>query len=430
MLAPRSKMAGASYSGGRRWILSLLPYALASGPLSTLVTLQVKDVLGGGSVQVSQVVASGTAAGVAASLAWGEASDRVGRREVLLAGLLGFALSTMLLSASSSLAEVAVLYSLANFFASAVGVASSLLVMDVVEKRSWNRAFSDLNYLLSVGYLAGDAAAALMAADVGVRRIVLMLGSVGAASAALAVALVPAPRIALEREAVVRHREAFISRLRALPTAFLRPPSLSTFKPLRLLRAWGTPAAKIPVLYLAAVAFFVSSGVFNTLYPYGLAVKGLTSYEVLAVMSAGMVAQIAGFYLAPRLAGLLGDLPRSSALWLSVRSLSYVTIGLTAWALGSRAALLTGFTAYPLAAGIAYASFYTALNLMVFEVVQGSGEGRGLGLYSTLTGAAYFAGSLLSGYLAEWIGIGQTYVVAGAMLAASIYLMAELSRIW
>ncbi len=63
---------------------------------------------------------------------------------------------------------------------------------------------------------------------------------------------------------------------------------------------------------------------------------------------------------------------------------------------------------------------------MVFEVLKRTREGRGLGLYSTLSGSAFFTGSLASGFMAESIGYGYTYVVAGLLLGGSAYMFREL----
>ncbi|MGC9071279.1 MAG: MFS transporter [Acidilobus sp.] len=412
----------------RDWMIALLPFNLAMGPLGTLVTLEVVE-LRGGAVSVSYAMSAGTAAGIIASLLWGFALDRYDRRSVLLLGLAGTASFLALLSFASSIPAVVSYYAAASLFSSAVGMAVSVLIMDTYEKRSWGVAYSRYNYLSSIGYLTGDAASAAAAPLLGLRGLIIITAVASAASLGWAVASIPRSPLRFERESLLHVIEAFLLRLRLVPTFFLRLPSRNTFKPLRLLKLGRSPAAYVPLLYVGVTLFYISSGVFNTLYPYGLKVLGLSSSQVFIVISAGMAAQIAGFWLSPRLISWSGGNAQASVRSLVARGSSYIAIGLsTALADSKGVLILTGLTFYPLAAGIAFATFFTASNVMVFEVLKGTREGRGLGLYSSLTGTSYFAGSLTSGYLAKYIGIGWTYVTAGGLLAGSAYIFSELSN--
>lgn len=410
------------------WMASLIPFNIAMGPLSTLVTLEIYD-LRGGAVGVSYAMSAGTAASILASILWGFALDRYDRKRVLLAGLLGTFLSLLALSFASSTAQVAAYYASASLFSSAVGMAVSVLIMDTIEKPRWSSAYSRYNMLSSVGYLAGDVGAAALSGFLRARTLDEIMAAVTAASVAWSLRAVPRSAVRFERESLLHVIEGFLVRLRVVPMFFLRLPTRSTFKPLRLLKLGRSPAAYIPTLFLAITVFYVSSGIFNTLYPYGLRALGLSSTEVFVVISAGMAAQALGYQLAPRLISSSGNNARASFRALLTRGASYIGIGVATRLAGSQAYLLgTGLTLYPLAAGIAFATFYTASNIMVFEVLKGSSEGRGLGLYSTLTGSAFFAGSLASGFLADRIGFGYTYVTAGLLLGGSAYMFRELEN--
>ena len=90
--------------------------------------------------------------------------------------------------------------------------------------------------------------------------------------------------------------------------------------------------------------------------------------------------------------------------------------------------IITGLTPYPLAAGIALSISYTASSVMVFERLGKGEEGKGLGAYNFITDSAYLTGSLASGYLASTVGIGDSYMIAGAMLWMSSYLFEQLHR--
>ena len=412
----------------RDWMMSLIPFNIAMGPLSTLVTLQIYD-LRGGAVGVSYAMSAGTAASILASILWGLALDRYDRKKVLLVGVLGTFLSIVALSFASSTAQVTAYYAAAALFSSAVGMAVSILIMDTIEKSRWSLAYARYNMISSVGYLAGDVGAAALSGLLHINTIDEIMAALTAASAAWALWAVPRSVITFERESLLHVIEAFLLRLRLVPTLFLRLPSRTTFKPLRLLKLGRSPAAYAPTLFLAITVFYISSGIFNTVYPYGLRALGLSGTEVFIVISAGMAFQALGYELAPRLMSRWGSKARAAFNALVLRGSSYVGIGLATSLGGTQAYLLgTGLTLYPLAAGIAFATFYTASNVMVFEVLKGTREGRGLGLYSTLSGSAYFAGSLASGFMAESIGYGYTYVIAGLLLGGSAYMFRELEN--
>jgi len=402
------------------------------------VTLQIYD-LRGGAVGVSYAMSAGTAASILASILWGFALDRYDRKKVLLVGVLGTFLSILALSFASSTAQVTAYYAAAALFSSAVGMAVSILIMDTIEKSRWSLAYARYNMISSMGYLSGDVGAAALSGLLRITTIDEIMAALTAASAAWALWAVPRSVITFERESLLHVIEAFLLRLRLVPTLFLRLrrvpplflrlPSRTTFKPLRLLKLGRSPAAYVPTLFLAITVFYISSGIFNTVYPYGLRALGLSGTEVFIVISAGMAFQALGYELAPRLMSRWGSKARAAFNALVIRGSSYVGIGLATSLGGTQAYLLgTGLTLYPLAAGIAFATFYTASNVMVFEVLKGTREGRGLGLYSTLSGSAYFAGSLASGFMAESIGYGYTYVIAGLLLGGSAYMFRELEN--
>lgn len=146
----------------------------------------------------------------------------------------------------------------------------------------------------------------------------------------------------------------------------------------------------------------------------------------MTIISVGMGVQIIGFMITPRMIRVLGGNARASSRTLVLRGLSYFLIGLSS--ITPEAMIITGLTLYPLAAGIAFSTFYTASSVMVFERLGKGEEGRGLGAYNFITGSAYLTGSLASGYLASAVGIGGSYMIAGAMLWVSSYLFEQLHK--
>ncbi|ABW02012.1 MFS transporter [Caldivirga maquilingensis] len=376
------------------WMMALMPYSIAIGPLGTLLTLEIAS-LKGTPIDVSYAMSAGSAAGVAAPLIWGFLLDRYGGRRVLTLGFLGSALFMLALAYSSSIPQIALYYAAASLFSSAVGVSASMIIVGYSSRSKWSESYSSLNFINSLGYLIGDLAAAVLSGFLSIKTIILSMGLLSLASVALTVLTMP-------REVV-------------------KVSNTSNDPPKSKGRVMGLgDLVDLIILYSALIIFYISSGIFNTLYPYGLRVGGLSKTWVMGVISMGLGVQIMGFKLAPRLINRLGGNAKAASSSLILRGLSYSLIGLTS---STPVTLIaTGLTLYPLAAGLAFSTFYTASNVMIFERLKNGKEGRGLGVYNVVTGSAYLTGSLTSGYLANSIGIGQSYVIAGVMLWGSAYL--------
>ncbi|WP_291764504.1 MFS transporter [Caldivirga sp. UBA161] len=373
------------------WMMALMPYSIAIGPLGTLLTLEIVS-LNGTPVDVSYAMSAGSAAGVAAPLIWGFLLDKYGGRRILTLGFLGTTAFMLALAYTSSIPQIALYYAAASLFSSAVGVSASMIIVGYSSRSKWSESYSSLNFISSLGYLIGDLTAAVLSGFLSIKFIILSMSALSIASVALTPLTMP--------QKVVK------------VNASNDPPKPIKDKVMEL--------SNLITLYLAIIIFYISSGIFNTLYPYGLRVGGLSKAWVMGIISMGLGVQILGFKMAPRIISKLGSNAKAASRSLILRGLSYSLIGLSS---STPVTLIaTGLTLYPLAAGLAFSTFYTASNVMVFERLRNGKEGRGLGVYNVVTGSAYLTGSLASGYLANSIGIGQSYVVAGVMLWGSAYL--------
>ena len=87
---------------------------------------------------------------------WGRASDRWGRRPIILAGLIGLAVSFAASSAADSLFRLYVGRFLDGAFASAVAPASMAFVADVAPSKEWRaRRFAWIGMAITAGFFIG-----------------------------------------------------------------------------------------------------------------------------------------------------------------------------------------------------------------------------------------------------------------------------------
>lgn len=400
-----------------KWIYLALPYNASIGPISTLITLQIVS-LGGNALDVAYAISLGNLLLIPSSIYWGFEADKMSRKKQILLSFSGSTASLFLLSFSKSVQLIALGYSLLIFTSTASTTPFNMLIMESADKKDWGRLFSRFSLFSSIGVLIGLFVSTFLVVYLKIYQIILMLSLLMGITTVVSLKVLPNPLITFERNAILHHRESFFTRLLHLPLMFLHLPNPHNFKMFRLSRLMRKPINYIPLLYLAIVLFYVSSGIFNTVYPASLYIKGLKDSEVLSVIAAGMIFQILGFRISEK---VVAEKDEKDVAYKSIllRSLSYIILGVGSLLFYGLSALILGLVFYPLAAGIAFSLYYSASNTLIFKVVGERSQGKTLGVYSTIVGIALFAGSLLSGYISHYLSYGVDFIVAGALLLVS-----------
>jgi len=403
-----------------------LPYNASIGPISTLITLQIIS-LGGNALDVAYVISIGNLILIPSSIIWGFEADKISRKKQILISFSGTTASLFLLSYPNSIPLIGLGYSLLVFTSTASTTPFNMLVMESAEKKDWGMLFSRFSLLSSIGTLIGLLLSTFLVRYLRIYQLILMLGVIMAITTIVSLKILPNPVITFERTAMLHHRESFFTRLLHLPLIFLHLPNHHNFKIFRLSRLLKKPINYIPLLYLAIVIFYVSSGIFNTVYPASLYVKGLNESEALAVITIGMIFQIIGYRLAEKIM-VKRDEKDIAYKSLLLRGFSYIALGIGALIFYGLAILVLGLIFYPLAAGIAFSMYYSASNTLIFKIVGERSQGKNLGVYSTVVGIALFVGSLLSGYITHYLSYGTDFVIAGILLLISSFIFRYLEE--
>jgi hypothetical protein len=267
-----------------------------------------------------------------------------------------------------------------------------------------------LGYLLSAGW----------ADYLPFHMLIIALAVLSLISAALSVRMIKEPVAVFERSMIVMVSQSFYQFILALPMLFLKIPKLMDFR--RVFRGFKFGLTREPALiYLSIGAFYFASGIFNTSLVPSLYAAKISNGQVFSVLLAGMVIQTLAFnYLAPRLQK--SGIRRTAVQGLMIRALCYAGFAIAVYYLVGVSYLGLALVLYSLAAGLAYAYYYAASNVMVFNTLGRSNQGAALGVYSAVVGMATMIGSFISGLISFYVGYFATFLASALWLALAASL--------
>ncbi len=380
-----------------------------------------------GTIYGSLAVAIFNGVSIPAALFWGSATDRLHRRRALIA--TSYALMAVVLFSfyfDSTTGGTIVRYSIFSFVSVASATPLNLLIMETEEKGKWAGAFAKLSMMSSVGNVAGLILSTLWPEQLPLILLSVPFGVFTLVSAGLALATISEPSFEFERETVALRRPSFFNRLLALPVFFITVPRASDFR--RIFRGLRSSLTSyVPLFYISTVLFYLSSGLFNTSFVPAMSKFSLSHGEIFAVILAGMVVQTLAFRGAGRFVSSR-SLVVTSVQGLLMRGWAYVGLGAFALFLAGPLYIAPALVIYPIAAGVAFAVYYTSSNTMMFNTVQRKNPGAALGVYSAVVGIAAMSGSLASGFISVYLGFYTTFVLSGILLFVAVGIVARLPR--
>lgn len=157
------------------WILAAGLLCVGAGQSIVFITIPpIARDLGLNEIQIGSIFATSALAWMILSPVWGSLSDSVGRKKIVIVGLLGFAVSLILFSFTISLGQRELLTGsllflllvaarvLNGIFGSATRPSSGGWVADISSIESRSRAFARLDSGFSMGRILGPAVAGLL----------------------------------------------------------------------------------------------------------------------------------------------------------------------------------------------------------------------------------------------------------------------------
>ncbi|HEU5218597.1 MAG TPA: MFS transporter [Gemmatimonadales bacterium] len=332
--------------------------------------------------------------------AWGRLSDRMGRRPVLLAGLVVSALAYVVFAFADSVWLLLLSRLVQGLGGGTIGVVQAY-VADASPPEQRTRSIGWLTTVTSLGWLSGSGIGSLLVLIGGARAPGLFT-----AGLSLVVALVAFGYLS-------ESKDMYISATHAVPAQKPR----SGLQAIRhVISHWHEPAPRLIWIYAICIgAFYGTAAVMPLLVQERLGVTERTiGYIVMYLAGIGVVVR----------AGILGRMVK----WLKEVKLARLGIVLLAAGLALAAfghgylALFTAFTLMPF--GTAF--LFPSVTGLLSKIVSRAERGVYLGVQQTFGGVGRVAFPLFAGIMMDRFGRGTPFWIAAILAAATLPLTAKI----
>ncbi|MFM1654138.1 MFS transporter [Brevibacillus sp. B_LB10_24] len=302
---------------------------------------------------------------------WGVLSDRLGRRPVLICGIVGYGVSSALLGFAPHVAVLLTLRFLSGLFASAVMPASLALAADWTKPGQRARTLGYMGAINGIGFIFGPPVGAFLSV-IGLQVPFFTVGLLSVANGLIALRLLPREE-PLRQDPVGSNTKAALlprpsRRAGALGSRMTAPFLFGTF-------VFALADASIT----ATLAYYLTGHLHSTqtMAGWGFMVNG------------GMGALTQGL-LFSRVYGRYGE-TATIVLGFAFGSLGYFTLGMANWLAWAFAAIAL----LALCRGFAYPAMTTAISVRTSQNAQGSS----FGAQFTFNSLGRTIGPLIAGWL-------------------------------
>lgn len=336
--------------------------------------------------------------------AWGRLSDRLGRRPVLLGGLLVSVLAYVVFAFAGSVWLLLLSRLVQGLGGGTIGVVQAY-VADASPAAQRTRSIGWLTTVTSLGWLSGSGLGSLLVQVGGPHAPGLFTAGLSLVAAIFALGYL--------RES----KDMFIT-TGAVPLQKPEKPRTGLQAMRHVVERWHEPAPRLIWIYAICVgAFYGTAAVMPLLVQDRLGVTEKTiGYIVMYFAGLGVVVR----------AGILGRM----VTWLGEVRLARLGIVLLGAGLGIAAVgrgypvLFTAFTLMPL--GTAF--LFPSVTGLLSKIVPRSERGVYLGVQQTFGGVGRVAFPLFAGIMMDRFDRGTPYWIAGLLVLATLPLTATLKR--
>jgi len=416
--------------GDERWYYTFLPYNISGGSTSPLIPLFVTQGLKGTMAEVGIVSALSSVASVPANILWGNLSDTTGKRRLyVLVGFLGMALALIMMGLSMTMNEYYLANLLLGMLASAAAPVGTVLVLESFEKHEWAKRLGDFSKVGGIGWVIGLVLGTIwlqaLTPDDGaitMRALFILAGALSLVSLFLGLRWIPEPKKRVERESLDKHVLSvpvnIVEKTRYLPQRMIGVLRISS-KNLRMCNFPDNLRKYYIVVFLiftGFLTFYVALPIFLSSY------VGLSSSVVFIIYLASSVTSAAIYGPAGKWASKRGG-KKMQMMSIALRIMVIPAFFLLTLFPMSIFALIAVFSVLHAVMGFCWANIAVAGNALVSNMSYKDFRTQALGMYSAIQGIANIVGCLIGGFVAEYLGYLETFLLAIGFIIAGLALL-------
>lgn len=337
--------------------------------------------LGAGTVQIGMINSTFLLVAGAFSLPLGLISDRLGRKLLILCGLLVIGVTSILLTFATSARQIGFIYFFFGMGVASFGPTMMSFVADFSPLTHIGRSYGWYTLAIYSGMSLGPALGGGIAQMLGYKSVFVLAGVFLIVTAAIVFFILPRARHVIVNRAPKR-------------------PALET---LRLL-------SRNPLLltcWLVTLGGCMGLGMFITFIPLDSQSHGL------------QIGQIGIIFGAQAVANALSRIPFGRLSDYVSRRSNLVTAGFVCYAAALAgfgvAVSLSGFVIFAVLAGIGMGLAFTAVGALIAEVVEPGVRGVAMGGYNSCIYLGMMLGSLVMGAVIRAIGYPHAFFIISAI---------------
>jgi MFS family permease len=316
-----------------------------------------------------------------------------------------------------------------GMLASAAAPVGTVLVLESFEKHEWAKRLGDFSKVGGIGWVIGLVLGTIwlqfLAPDDGaitMRALFILAGALSLVSLFLGLKWIPEPKERVDRESLDKHVLSvpvnIVERARYLPqrmVGILRISSknlhMSNF-PQNLRRYYLV----IFLIFTGFMTFYVGLPIFLNSY------VGLTSSEVFIIYLASSLTSALIYGPAGRWVSRIGG-KRIQMISIAIRIVTIPTFFLVTLFPMPVISQMIIFSALHSIMGFCWANIAVAGNALVSNMSYKDFRTQALGMYSAIQGVAAILGCLIGGYVANYFGYLETFLLAIVFIITGLVLL-------
>lgn len=401
--------------GKDTWFLSYFPMNTSLGIASPLAPLFITELLAGGIMDYSIYVIVASIATVFGLMVWGNLSDWLRKRRVfVLIGFLSLAASSLLFSISFNAEFFITIAFISGFFGSAVTPVSSILIMELAERKDWSMKISKFSQYNSYGNIAGVVFASVFTGafpNPFLLRYLYVINFVFyVVSAVMGYLYIPESVKRVERDEVATRSFRVIERVRYLPSQIIH--FNFHFRELE---------KDLKYIFLGFLIMMAGFQLFFVAFPIMLRSLSVSASVYFMIFLGNYLLSAMTFGFSGRICLRYGN-KRVSAAAIMARIIIFPATIAVVSLVTFRPLLFVGLLLIYSILGSLWSFLSVGTATLVSNLSKPEERGRVSGTYNAVQSVGAVVGSALTGLIVTGIGYSLDFVIASGVVALGLMI--------